>query len=273
MRMDAGPLLSVAERYDALRRDTTGVRWAAASMIGGSTGMLSTLVVDAWLAAVAGLVIGLGALRRDRRHGCLPELAHRSGPVPVRRVRPEPPTQRGWTVFPSPPATCSPAPVAFTSPNTSWTRSPFPITRSAVLLRSRCEVACHTARRLTGELSTRAERVSVHTVVIMNAPTDDPYLHPAGNTAPVDLLPAWVGHEVAVRYRRSGVRDERQGRLCDKHPWAKWHSRRGNYPGGTGYGGHRPASTDYRPSRPVDSHRLRNLKGHCGGAQPLGGGP
>jgi hypothetical protein len=174
--MDAGPLLSVAERYDALRRDTTGLRWAAASAIGGSTGMLSTLVFDAWLAAVAGLAIGLGALRRDRRHGCLPELWPTDPGLyrfvaSVRNLQ-----RRGWTVFPLTSGYVLASTRGVYVAEHLVDTDPLPDHPVHHVLRSRCEVACHTARLLTGKLSTRAERVSVHTVVTVNAPTNDPYL-------------------------------------------------------------------------------------------------
>ncbi|MBE8525417.1 hypothetical protein ILP97_49425 [Amycolatopsis sp. H6(2020)] len=99
--MHPGFLLSVAERHAALRRGTRAARWAAASAIGASTGMVFTLVIDGWAAVITGMLTGVGALHRDRHHGCLPELWP-TDPGLYRFVTSVRNLERhGWLVFPT----------------------------------------------------------------------------------------------------------------------------------------------------------------------------
>ena len=63
--------------------------------------MVFTLVINGWAAAMTGLLAGLGALHRDRHHGCLPELWPTDPGLyrfvtAVRNLQ-----RRGWIVFPT----------------------------------------------------------------------------------------------------------------------------------------------------------------------------
>jgi hypothetical protein len=170
-------LLSVAERHAALRRGTTVARWTAASTIGASTSMVFTLVLDGWAAAMTGLLTGLGALNRDRRHGCLPELWP-TDPGLYRFVTAVRNLQRhGWTVFPTASGyVIAGTPGIFVVEHAARLeqpsdRPPHPHTMAA---------ARDSAQRLGAALSVPAQAV-----LTVNAPADEP-----GRHGDVTVLPA-----------------------------------------------------------------------------------
>jgi hypothetical protein len=151
-------------------------RWAAVSAIGASTGMLFTLVIDGWVAAVTGVLTGLGAVHRDRRHGCLPE------PWPadpglyrfvtaVRNLR-----RHGWTVFPI----ASGYVIAGASGVFVVAHLAHPGHPARHLLHQRSSSAYDTARLLAAEIS-----VPVNALVTVNCPADEP-----GPRTDLAVLPA-----------------------------------------------------------------------------------